>query len=492
MTPLTAYEPANPKVTGAYFTPDAIVRSLVSWAVREETDLMLDPACGDGRFLAGHVHSVGVEQDPQTAAIARHRAPGALIHEGDFFRWAGNAEMRFDCVAGNPPFIRYQLFSGDVRAAALRLSERFGAKFNGLASSWAPFLVVAGALVKPGGRMAFVVPAEIGHAPYAAPLIEWLAGQFSHVQIVAVREKIFPQLNEDCWLLYAEGRGGSTEQIALTRMDRFATSNAPPKPDVMVPLADWRGVWNRRLRPYLLSAKQRAAYQAVVEAEGSRRLGDFASVGIGYVSGANSFFHLRPSEAEAWGIPKSLLLPAIRNARSLPEHELTEADLGRMRRADQQMYLLNLGKETRLPLSVRRYLDSAEGQSARLGYKCRNRANWFAVPDVKIPDYFLAYMSGRRVALVRNEAGATCTNSLHAVSLRDPADAADLTAAHASPQFQLSCELEGHPLGGGMLKLEPREAARLVIPSARTLSRLPDEEVRLAVSDLQRWRHYAD
>ena len=46
--------------------------------------------------------------------------------------------------------------------------------------------------------MAFVVPAEFGHAPYATPLIEYFVGHFSVVQIVAVREKLFPELSEDC------------------------------------------------------------------------------------------------------------------------------------------------------------------------------------------------------------------------------------------------------------------------------------------------------
>jgi hypothetical protein len=33
-----------------------------------------------------------------------------------------------------------------------------------------------------------------------------------------------------------------------------------------------------------------------------------------------------------------------------------------------------------------------------------------------------------------------------------------------SPFVQLSCEIEGHPLGGGMLKLEPREASQIALP----------------------------
>lgn len=487
----SAYAPADAKANGAYYTPDAVVRSLVSWAVREETDAMLDPSCGDGRFLMGHVNAVGVEQDPRSAAVAKVRAPGALVHEGDFFRWAAHTEARFECVAGNPPFIRYQRFKGEARRAALELCARHGAQFSGLASSWAPFLVATGGLVKPGGRMAFVVPAEIGHAPYAAPLIEWLCVRFAHVQVVAVREKLFPDLSEDCWLLYAEGAGGSTSHIAMTVLERFAASNAPPAPSVRVPLVDWRTTWNRRLRPFLLSNKARALYAALAERSSTRRLGDMAYVGIGYVSGANDFFHLRPSEVARWSIPEDFLQPAVRNGRMLTTSVLNRASLNRHLREDAPIHLLRLRRGQDVPREVKRYLDSPAGQKARTAYKCRVRDPWYAVPDVKVPHYFLSYMSGRSVGLVRNDAGATCPNTLHCVTLKDRQDAAKIGSVRRTPIFQLSCEIEGHPLGGGMLKLEPREAARIAIPDKTGLEWLDVGLARDAVVEMQRWRHYA-
>lgn len=485
------YVPADAKANGAYYTPNAVVRSLVSWAVRDETDTMLDPSCGDGRFLMGHVNAVGIEQDPRSAAVAKARAPGALVHEGDFFRWATHTETRFDCAAGNPPFIRYQRFKGDTRRQALDLCASHGAQFSGLASSWAPFLVAAGSLVRPGGRMAFVVPAEIGHAPYAAPLIEWLCARFAHVQIIAVREKLFPDLSEDCWLLYADGAGGSTGAVAMTVQDRFAATNAPPAPTVRVPLVDWRTTWNRRLRPFLLSETARALYAAAVERPTARRLGNLGSVGIGYVSGANGFFHLRPSEAVRWRIPSDLLQPAVRNGRMLPGAVLNHSAVERLIRADAPIHLLRLRRGQDLPHEVRRYLDSPAGHEAREAYKCRVRDPWYAVPDVKVPHYFLSYMSGRAVNLVRNDAGATCPNTLHCVTLRDRRDVAAISAARATPFFQLSCEIEGHPLGGGMLKLEPREAARIAIPNGAGLTEVDTDLAQEAVTELQRWRHYA-
>jgi hypothetical protein len=290
------------------------------------------------------------------------------------------------------------------------------------------------------------------------------------VQVVAVREKLFPELSEDCWLFYAEGAGGHTDHIAMTVLERFVTSNVPPQPTVRVPLVDWRTTWNRRLRPFLLSAEARALYAELADHPGTSRLGDLASVGIGYVSGANDFFHLRPSEATRWRIPPTVLQPAIRNVRMLSGAVLNRATLDRLIREDAPIHLLRLRRGQEVPHEVSRYLDSEMGQRARMAYKCRVRDPWYAVPDVKVPHYFLSYMSGRTVGLVRNDAWATCPNTLH---------------------FQLSCEIEGHPLGGGMLKLEPREAARLAIPDGTVLANLNKRLAREAITELQRWRHYA-
>ncbi len=102
---------------------------LVRAAVRSPADRLLDPSCGDGRFLAHHANSSGVERDARAAAAASERAPLAHIHNEEFFAWAQPARQtgeRFDCVVGNPPFIRYQTFAGDARRRALELCAELG------------------------------------------------------------------------------------------------------------------------------------------------------------------------------------------------------------------------------------------------------------------------------------------------------------------------------------------------------------------------------
>ena len=479
------------KQLGQFFTPSDIARSLVSWVVEKPTDRVLDPSCGDGGFLVWHQRAVGVELDLNNARIARERAPSALVHGGDFFRWATSTKERFEAIAGNPPFIRYQNFAGDTRAHALAAATMMGADFSALTSSWAPFVIVAAGLLKPGGRMAFVVPAEIGHAGYARTLLPALCARFARVQIVACREKLFPQLSEDCWLLHCTGYGAHTNTIHLSVLERFVPNDAPPTAARAVSLAEWRAA-GERLRPFLLPTGSLALYQTLTDSARVRRLGELASAGIGYVTGANEFFHLRPSEAERRGLPRKFLRVAVRKTEQLPDGVINKATVRRWLDADAPVLLLDLREARELPASVRSYLDEEPGQAARLTYKCKNRAPWYVVPDIKVPDAFLSVMSGTRPTLVRNEAACVCTNSLHAVVLRPGVEAASLQRGWNSPLAQLGAEIEGHPLGGGMLKLEPREATRVPVPiDDLRLSRTDAETLAAATRRMRAWRHQA-
>lgn len=482
---------ATAKLNGSYYTPSIVARTLIRWVVRKRTDRLLDPACGDGEFLALHSNSVGVEFNQSAAIAASRRTPGSVVHVEDFFVYANRTKERFDCAAGNPPFIRYQSFAGDVRRRALDYCNCHGARFSELSSSWAPFLVAAASLLKRGGRMAFVVPAEIGHARYAAPFISFLMRSFKIVHLVAIRQTVFTDLSQDVWLLYADGYGENTDHIALSVWDQFKSVLRRPNTFQRVSSKQWES-WGCRLRPFLVTNGVRQLYERLRESSQTQQLGDAARVGIGYVSGANDFFHLRPSAAKSVRIPDDFLLPTVRNGRVLPTQSVNRATLARWIEQDEACLLLRLQANTILPQSVLNYLGSAEGRLAQRSYKCSHRKPWYVVPDVLIPDGFLSYMSGDGPSLVSNSAGCSCTNSVHAVRMKDGYKFSQLQAAWGHPLTRLSTELEGHPLGGGMLKLEPREASRVLLPNpSLTLSAHDLQQLREGREVLRKWRHYA-
>lgn len=483
---------AHTKRFGQFFTPQDVAQTLVRWAVHRRDDRILDPSCGDGEFLVCHPYSVGIEIDSRHAATARERAPASLVHESDFFAWAEQTHETFDAVVGNPPFIRYQGFSGDMRVRALKLAKKIGADLPQLTSSWAPFIAGAATLLRQGGRLSFVVPAEIGHATYAMPLIRALAKSFARVAIVAIREKVFKNLSEDAWLLFADGYGGTTQLIELSVWDRFSGSSDPPRPLRRVPLEAWersRG----RLRRWLLPENVLAAYEAWEECEQVYRLGSVAEVGIGYVTGANDFFHLRPSDVRRRGIPQGLLKITVRKGELLPPgSNLTRQHVRNWLENDEPVYLLHLAGKTTLPKSVRDYLASEAGKTAQQAYKCRIREPWYVVPNVTVPDAFLTSMSGERAHLVRNGIGCVGTNSVHVVSLRKKGSYLHLQKAWGSTLTRLSCEVEGHPLGGGLLKIEPREAKRILLPKPEFENNpLMERILSEGIMSMRQWRHYS-
>lgn len=482
----------NLKHLGAYYTPPEVVRSLVRWATQSQTTgSILDPSCGDGRFLAGLPNGVGVDIDPAAVAAARSGPGEPRIVNSDFFSWAAETELRFDAAIGNPPFIRYQRFNGETRRRALDLSRKNGVRLTALSSSWAPFVVCAASLLNRGGRIAFVVPGEIGHAVYARPVVEWLMDSFSRVEVIAVRSKLFPDLSEDCWLLRAVGWGGSTQEIHMARLDSFTTDESGweferiARPE----LVDW----NLRLRPFLLSPDIRETYRALGRRQSVSRLGALARVGIGYVTGANDFFHLRPSEAEHLGIPPRFLRTAVRSNRDLAglsdvTAEVVEEWLGE----DRAMLLLDLTGVEEPPEAVRAYLDSQAGREARKAYKCRVRDPWYVVPHIQVPGAFLTIMSGQGPRLVGNSAGAVCTNSVHAVRFKNGADVSELVAGWGAALTQLSCEIEGHALGGGLLKIEPGEAKEVLVGSRVRVSKSQRLLLQSGIRQLKGWRNVQD
>ena len=483
------HQVTDQKARGAYYTPPETAAALVRWAVRRPDEHMLDPSCGDGRFLALHARSTGVDCDAAAVSSAAEAAPSGTVECADFFDWAAATSERFDCAAGNPPFIRFQRFNGETRRQALKLCASLGAKLSGLCSSWVPYLIVTASLLRQGGRMAFVVPAEIGHAPYAAPLLDWFARHFNEVRLVAVRQKLFAELSEDVWLLYADGFGGRTDHFDLALHERFVFRSEPPIADTRVSVREWRR-WGSRLRPMLLPSRIRDAYENLRDSELTTALGRVADVGIGYVSGANDFFHLRPSEAEELEIPSDLFRPTVRSGRELHAGAITDETVAGWRADDRPNFLLALGPETPLPDAVSRYLDSPRGVEVRKRYKCRVRTPWYAVPHVSVPDLFLSYMSGEGPALVENQARCTCTNAVHGVRLNDRGvTASRLRRKWSSPLTSLSCEIEGHPLGGGVLKLEPREATKVVVSLDGDLPVGIERDLLEGVDMLRRWRH---
>ncbi|RMH57500.1 MAG: SAM-dependent DNA methyltransferase [Deinococcus-Thermus bacterium] len=477
------------KALGAYYTNARVARFLVRWALRAPHETLADPAFGGGVFLAaaaerlgemrGHpdrqLFGVEVDQEAHSRAArvleAHFSIPPDHLLCADFFELSPTA-LRVDAVVGNPPFIRYQRFLGRKKAL-LRAAEQ-GVRLSGRAGSWAAFLVHATAFLKPGGRLAMVLPAELGHAQYAQPVLEYLKRAFERLWLISFRERLFPRLGQDALLLLAEGRQGGQGTPSAAPAYLLELEGPADLEDLRLPPEGEKGpkrLWvpgaGGRLPFHRLPQGVRGLYEALAKAPQTFRLGEVAEVGIGYVTGNNGFFHLSPEGAGAWGIPPQFLKPSVWRARALKGLRFTQTDWAQATSRGQAGFLLHLPPEAPLPPGVRAYLAKGQAAGVPQAYKCRTRRPWYSVPYVGRPDAFLAYMGQGSPHLAVNEAGAVAPNSLYGLRLKAPGQSAlALAALWQTSLTRLSAELEGHPLGGGALKLEPAEAEQVLLAGA--------------------------
>ncbi len=477
------------KARGAFFTPPEIARFLVDWAVRQPSDAVLEPSCGKASFLlaAGdrlgalganqlfwshQLHGIEIHRESAEAARALLADSGldAKIKIADFFTC--KPPMEYDAVVGNPPYIRYQQFSGVARAKSLEVALAQGVRLTGLASSWAAFVIHASTFLKQGGRLGLVLPAVLLSVNYAAAVRRFLLKRFATVRLVMFENRVFPGVLEDVVLLLAEGSGGAEYFKVFQARDLEALSTVDA-----VRWTEHRPQEHEKWTPALVSQTSFSQYKALSTNTGFSPLLEWGETYLGSVTGNNRYFALSYAEATRLRLPEEDLLcispPGSRHLRGM---KFTRAAWNALA-SDGGRCLLFYPRE-KLSVAAKRYVTQGEEDRVNRAYKCAVRSPWWRVPLVSVPDLLLTYMNHDRPRLIANEAGAHILNSLYGVALRRGRRKLGrdlLPVACLNSVTLLGAEVVGRAYGGGLLKLEPKEADLLPVPSMELLRKFGDE-----------------
>ncbi|WP_277501383.1 N-6 DNA methylase [Nocardioides sp. ChNu-99] len=473
------------KARGAFFTPPAIASFIVEWAVRSSADLVFEPSAGDAEFLVHAVQRLralgedrprvyGVELHSWSAEIGSDRVAASGGHlemtVGDFFDV--DPAPRYSAVVGNPPFIRFQDFAGDSRAKARAAALRGGVALSGLASSWAAFTVHGALNLEPGGRLGFVLPAELLHANYAAPVRRFLFENFAQVDLVMFDRRVFDEAETEAVLLLADGYGGTTDHARIRQVpDAAALSLDLPSAATWAPTdpaARWSGS--------TVSPEAAGIYANLLLDTSFSALKTWGETTLGMVTGNNKYFALTPARVAELGLRSSEVLrlspPGSSHLRGLEFSSRAHAELGRN---DKRTMLF---RPSAAPsAAARAYIAQGEADGVDKAYKCRVRKEWWRVPLVARSDLLLTYMNADTPRLTTNSAGALHLNSVHGVYLspdhRDLGRAL-LPVAALNSVTMLGAEFTGRAYGGGMLKMEPGEADLWALPSPTIVDQARD------------------
>lgn len=472
------------KARGAFFTPEPITRFIAEWAIRSAHDAVLEPSAGDAAFLVEAVARLqhlakdpsvaprvdGVEIHAASAQIARERVREAggdpHVVVSDFFRV--DPQPQYSAVIGNPPFIRYQGFTGTSRAASRAAALRAGVSLTALASSWAAFTVHSALFLRPGGRLGLVLPAELLSVNYASAVRRFLFDRFSTVRLVLFDEQVFPEAEADVVLLLAEGFGEGPTNHAIIHQARNADSLQDLEGSHTWTPTDPADKWTALLVDEDMQDGLRA-----LERDGQfEPLEQWGDTTLGMVTGNNAYFALSPAKVHELGLSRKELIrlspPGSSHLRGL---SLSPQLLTALGNRGQSTWLFRPSGEPTPQAAA--YIEAGHIAGVDGAYKCRVRKPWWRVPLVPPADLLLTCMNADTPRLTTNSAKAHHLNSVHGVYLgeeRRELGTELLPLASLNSVTVLHAEMVGRSYGGGVLKIEPREADRWVVPSLDLLT----------------------
>lgn len=477
---------AHRKRLGQFFTPPAIARFMVRWAVTAQTASFLDPAAGTGVFLEAASRTlgpsavlVGWELDPVLAELAKSRVPSCSIRLGDFILQP--ASYRYDAVVCNPPYVRHR---------ALRYPDSVWRTFDALAgrrlsrftNAYGLFLVAIAHALSPRGRAAVIIPAEFLNADFAVPIKAFLLSRNLLDAVIAFdhRDLIFGDAVTTACIILLRADRHPGEHVSLVRADRV---EGPRE------LEQALSRYALRVDPQELDP--RCKWEPLLRPPAPTPCGDLVPLGLlarcirGIATGANSYFTLSWPEVQRFGLTAHVR-PCITKTMHAPAPVFTSQDHERLVRSGRKAFLL--WPTDQQDSRVAAYLELGHKLGIPSRYLPSHRNPWY-MPERRDPAPIWVAAFGRgRIRVVLNQAGVHNLTAFHGLYPRE------LTEAHTRALFAFLCSTYGEAAlegqlrryGAGLLKMEPRDVERVLVPDVRALAPDALEELNRLTDHLAR------
>ena len=466
---------------GQFQTPTWAADLMARWLLTEPCGTLLDPGVGAGRLLfraaelGGEVEHapeqmVGLDIDPVSLEMARLNL---LMRGVEHFTLSRRNFLLDplpeppDAVICNPPYSRHHSVpAAEKQAIHSGFEKRLGLRLSRLAGMHVLFLVRALEVIRKGGRLAFITPAEWLDVNYGREIKRFV---LERAQVEAV------VLLEDDHLLF----DGALTTAAITFMRVGAASSEPtrivrlparlPKVELAVAAVGGEG---KELRTEEVNLTDQMKWSRPVRRRGSRGvlLSEHASIRRGVATGCNRFFVVSEQTRRKRGLGHSALLPCVTSPRLITGTELTAAHLDALSDdvprwlIDERDPTAEAGKD-----AMGRYLRWGKRVlKAHRGYLATTRTPWYALERREHSPILFTYMNRDRARFIRNEAGAVPLNTFLIVEPKAGVDVDELWEVLRSPHVGRQIKQARRNYGGGLWKIEPRELGQIRVRIPRT------------------------
>ena len=471
------------KLRGGYYTPLDLATYIAKWALHGQPQTVLEPSCGDGVFAQALVNAGVTDKTALTAfelfdeeavkAQARCKALAGLnaeVQSRDFLKWAipqlaGGHEL-FDAVLGNPPFVRYQYLPESSQQLAASIFKLLRLSFTKHTNAWVPFVLASIAMLKPGGRLGMILPAEIIHVAHAQTLRTYLGETCSRLLIIDPEEIWFEGTLQGAVIFFAEKKEAPDDHsdglgIAKVSGRKFLQENPEILFDQTLRIngKTVEGKWTRAL----LTTAERSLLDDLCKHPQVHRFDEVAQVDVGIVTGANKFFLVDDNTVELFGL-QAYAHPMFGRSDHCPGviyDDSQHQQNARIGNPTNFIWLKDLGEK--VGRQVLDYIELGEEQKLHTRYKCGARTPWYTVPSVYSTEVGMLKRAHNAPRLIHNRIGAYTTDTAYRIKTNST-NPEKLVYCFLNSLTALSAELEGRHYGGGVLELVPTEIEKLLVP----------------------------
>jgi hypothetical protein len=453
---------AERRATGAVYTPESIVGSMISWLAGQGSPVrIVDPGAGSGRFALAAAQAfpdaqlIAIEMDPLSALTLRANlhvrgwTDRAIVLVKDYRDVKLPNASGVTAFIGNPPYVRHHDITSKRKTWYAARFANLGIKASALAGLHLHFFLQTRLLASEGDIGSFITSAEWLDVNYGSALRRLLLHDLGGIALHVLKPTIeaFPGTASTAAITCF--RVGETVEPVRVRSVRALSRLNGLSAGIDIP------------RKRLQAAPRWSPIVSPSEADsvGEIELGELFRVHRGQVTGANAIW-IAGKHAES--LPDRVKLPAVTKAKDLINagaHLHSTQVLRRVIDLPSELDDFD-GVERR---QIRNFLSWAKTQGADQGYIAQHRKSWWSV-GLRAPAPILCtYMARRPPQFTLNSCDARHINIAHGLYPLTPLSIAEMSRLVTWLNKNISTE-GGRTYAGGLTKFEPKEIERLRIP----------------------------
>lgn len=485
----------NQKIRGGYYTPNELSDFIVK-IVYNNQEKILEPSCGDGRFISSIINYTNkefkqfdaieyIKEEAEKSKKLIKNIDNINIINDDFYNFYVNTKDKYDLIIGNPPYIRYQYLKPLQREKQSDVLLKNKMTPNKLINSWVFFLVACVNLLNSNGKIAFVLPAELLQVVYAKELRRFLIDNLKEITILSFDNLVFEEAEQEVVVFIGEKKNEQNQKCMIANYS-FKDINDLVK-NYSYDSSKYNCVNNfcEKWIRYYLSEKQNKLISEI-ELDGRfRKFEDVALINVGITTGNNDYFSIDKETVKMYDL-KKYALPLI--GRSSHAHSIffDKKDWNKNVDKGVKAYLMCIDEKVTYDMlnkKQKEYIDLGIKNEVDKGYKCSIRNQWFSIPSVWVPNAFFLRRSNIYPKFVLNEINAVSTDTMHRLNFYEGYDRKKILLSYYNTITFAFVELNGRSYGGGVLEVLPSEVSKIMIPDIDKISDEKTDKLLKIVND---------